>query len=96
MMLSFIPFSTVFGGGVAGHLKSGGSATGAKDGALDCLVSYVPFVAIITVGLVFVTVAPGAGGGPQVAIYGLSSWSRLRRPSIRPAIAPSTECSART
>lgn len=69
VLLSFIPFSTVLGGGVAGYLEGGDSEDGAKVGGLAGLVAFVPFVAIIAVVLLVVPVAPGPGGGAQVAVW---------------------------
>lgn len=61
VVLSFIPFSTVLGGGVAGYLEGGDSRSGAKVGAIAGLVALVPFVFILGIVLVFVPVTSGAG-----------------------------------
>lgn len=61
VLLSFIPFSTVLGGGIAGYLEGGYSRSGAKVGALAGLVALVPFVFILGIVLVFVPVTSGAG-----------------------------------
>lgn len=69
VMLAFVPFSTVLGGAIAGYLEGGDSTSGAKVGALAGLVAFVPFVVIIAVGLVFVPVISGPGGGVQFALW---------------------------
>lgn len=69
VVLSFIPFSTAVGGGVAGYLEGGGSASGAKVGAPSGLVAFVPFVVIIGVVLAFVPVITVPGPGVQFALW---------------------------
>lgn len=56
VVLSFIPFSTVLGGGVAGYLEGGNSMSGATVGALAGLIAFVPFVFVLGVVLIFVPV----------------------------------------
>lgn len=69
VLLSFVPLSTVLGGGVAGYLEDGDFAAGAKVGALAGVVAFVPFVLIIGVVLVFVPVMPVPGPGIQLALW---------------------------
>jgi hypothetical protein len=69
VLLSFIPFSTVLGGGVAGYLEGGDSASGAKVGAIAGLIAFIPFVVILGVVLVFVPVVSTSGAGVQVALW---------------------------
>jgi hypothetical protein len=69
VLISFIPFSTVLGGGIAGYLEGGDARTGAMVGALAGAVAFVPFAVIIAVGLVFVPIVPGPGGGVQFALW---------------------------
>lgn len=69
ILLSFIPFSTVLGGGVAGYLEGGDSASGAKVGALAGLISFIPFVLILGVVLFFVPVIATPDAGVQVALW---------------------------
>jgi hypothetical protein len=45
-ILSFVPLSTVLGGGVAGYLEGGDYAAGAKVGAIAGLVAAVPFALV--------------------------------------------------
>lgn len=67
VVLSFIPFSTVLGGGVAGYLEGGESTDGAKVGALAGLVALVPFVFIFGIVLFFIPVMVSPGF--QAAIW---------------------------
>lgn len=69
VVLSFIPFSTVLGGGVAGYLEGGEYGDGAKVGALAGLVALVPFVFILAVGLAVVPVVSAPGAGVQFALW---------------------------
>lgn len=69
ILLGFIPFSTVLGGGIAGYLEGGDSTTGAKVGALAGLIAFVPLVFIIGIVLVFVPVVSVPGPGVQVALW---------------------------
>lgn len=69
IVLSFIPFSTVLGGGIAGYLEGGDSAAGAKVGAIAGLVAFVPLVFILGIVLVFVPVVSGPSPGVQLALW---------------------------
>lgn len=68
VVLSFLPFSTVLGGGVAGYLEGGDYTAGAKVGAIAGLVAFVPFVLIIGLGLAIVpvTAVPELGVHPAL------------------------------
>ena len=68
IVLSFIPFSTVIGGGIAGYLEGGGSTAGAKVGALAGLVAFVPFVLIFGTVLFFAPVISGPGPRVHLAL----------------------------
>jgi hypothetical protein len=74
VVLSFLPFSTVLGGAVAGYLEGGETADGAKVGAVAGLVSFVPialFVAVVGLFVPVVTVVEGSGPaiGAGIAIW---------------------------
>ncbi|QLH80060.1 DUF5518 domain-containing protein [Halosimplex rubrum] len=58
VVLSWIPFATVLGGGVAGYLQQGTRMGGAKVGAVSGLVAAVPVFAVL--GLVFSIFSFGA------------------------------------
>jgi hypothetical protein len=70
VLLAFLPFSTVIGGGVAGYLQGPDRRAGMKAGALAGLVALVPLLllAFLVVGfLVIVPVSPGGPGpGPRL------------------------------
>ena len=59
-VLSFVPFATVLGGGVAGYLCGGTSADGLKTGAVSGLVMTLPFVAMVA----FILFLFGFAGAP--------------------------------
>jgi hypothetical protein len=74
VLLSFLPFSTVLGGAVAGYLEGGDTGDGAKVGAIAGLVSFVPialFVAVIGLFVPVVTVVDGSGPafGAGIAVW---------------------------
>lgn len=71
VVFSFIPFSTVLGGGVAGYLEGGDTTSGAKVGALAGLVTFVPLVFIVLVLLAVMPVmsGPASGFGVQLALW---------------------------
>lgn len=63
IVLSFIPFSTVLGGAVAGYLQGGEPSDGVRVGAIAGVIMLVPFVLIGTLVLMFV-LGFGVGGPP--------------------------------
>jgi hypothetical protein len=69
VVLSFIPFSTVLGGGVAGYLEGGDSASGAKVGALAGVIAFIPLVLILGAVLFFVPVITAPGASVQLALW---------------------------
>lgn len=71
ILLGFVPFSTVLGGGIAGYLEGGTYDDGGKVGAIAGSVAFVPFVAFVAVMFVFVPVAGGMGmdAGPQMMLW---------------------------
>lgn len=71
VLLSFIPFSTVLGGGVAGYLEGGDRMSGAKVGAIAGLIVFVPllFVGLAVVVFIPVTASAEAGFGVQLALW---------------------------
>lgn len=70
VVLSFIPFSTVLGGAVAGYFEGGDRLSGAKVGAIAGLIVFAPLVLVGLAVLVFVPVtAPDAGVGVQLALW---------------------------
>jgi len=71
VVLSFLPFSTVLGGAVAGYLEGGDSGHGVKVGTIAGLVSFVPIALFVSIVAFFVPVVggPGPGPGPQLTIW---------------------------
>jgi hypothetical protein len=59
-VLSFVPFATILGGGVAGYFCGGSTADALKTGAVAGVVMTLPFVAVV----VFILFLLGFGGGP--------------------------------
>lgn len=72
IVFSFIPFSPVLGGGVAGYLQGTTYDAGAKAGAIAGLVAFLPFVAILGAVLLFIPVFGGFEPGPQVAFWAVA------------------------
>ncbi|RQG94615.1 DUF5518 domain-containing protein [Natrarchaeobius chitinivorans] len=64
VVLSFIPFSTVIGGAVAGFLEGPDTRDGALVGALAGAITFVPVAAGAFLVLVFLGFGFGASGGP--------------------------------
>lgn len=69
-VLSFIPFSPVVGGGVAGYLQRGDAGAGARVGAVAGLIATLP-VAVLLGFLVAGFVASGAGFVAGIAAVAL-------------------------
>lgn len=65
VVLFFIPFSTVLGGGVAGYLDGGDLVAGAKVGAIAGLVALLPFLLVVgVIGVVGPLAMIGHSGVP--------------------------------
>lgn len=58
IVLAFLPFSTVLGGGVAGYLQGGEYADGAKVGALSGVFAAIPFAFLLVFVGVFLLAVP--------------------------------------
>mgnify|MGYP000055270006 CR=1 FL=1 len=69
VVLAFLPFSTVLGGGVAGYLQKGTREDGLRVGAISGLMAVVPIVIVGSLfgGLVFMSML---GIGPR-GLFGL-------------------------
>ncbi|WP_167837261.1 DUF5518 domain-containing protein [Halosimplex halophilum] len=63
VVLSWIPFATVLGGGVAGYLQRGTRTEGARIGAVSGLLAAVPVFAVLV--LVFSVFSFGAVAGGE-------------------------------
>lgn len=67
-----IPFSPVFGGGVAGYLQGGSSGDGATVGVLSGIVATIPLALLALVALLFVPVpTPDLPAPPSLALVGI-------------------------
>ncbi|ELZ25794.1 hypothetical protein C475_10054 [Halosimplex carlsbadense 2-9-1] len=63
VVLSWIPFATALGGGVAGYLQQGTRMGGAKVGAVSGLIAAIPVFGVL--GLVFGGLGLGAIAGGE-------------------------------
>lgn len=61
VLLGFIPFSPVLGGGIAGYLEGGDSRDGAKVGAISGVIAAIPLILVIFLGLAVIVIAPEGG-----------------------------------
>lgn len=67
VILGFIPFSTVLGGGVAGYLEGGDIKSGSKVGAIAGGVALIPMLIILAVVSVFTPIiVVGHGGNVRI------------------------------
>ncbi|MEY7849249.1 DUF5518 domain-containing protein [Natrarchaeobius sp. A-rgal3] len=64
VVLSFIPFSTVIGGAVAGFLEGPDTREGAVVGALAGAITFLPIAATATVAFLFLGLGFGVSGAP--------------------------------
>ncbi|MDG5817944.1 DUF5518 domain-containing protein [Natronococcus sp. A-GB7] len=64
IVLSFIPFSTVVGGAVAGFLEGPDDRDGAIVGALAGAITFVPIAAVAVLGIGFVGFGFGVAAAP--------------------------------
>lgn len=61
VVLGFIPFSPVLGGGIAGYLEGGDSGDGAKVGAISGVLAAIPLIAVVLLVSAIVIIAPEGG-----------------------------------
>lgn len=61
VVLGFIPFSPILGGGVAGYLDGGDTQSGARVGALAGLLASIPFALLAVLALAFFIIVPEGG-----------------------------------
>ena len=67
VILSFLPFSTVIGGAVAGYLEGGSRMDGVRVGAIAGLVAAIPLLSVLAVVSFFTPmVVVGQGGNIRV------------------------------
>lgn len=68
-LLSFVPFSPLLGGAVAGYLQGGDERVGAKVGAAAGVLAALPLVALLLAVGLFVPVGPDAGGAVAALLF---------------------------
>jgi hypothetical protein len=71
VVLSFVPFSPILGGGIAGYLQRGTRSEGAKVGALSGVVATIPVVAVVLLAVSIFTIVPAGSDVLGLAIGGL-------------------------
>lgn len=75
VVLSFVPFSPVLGGGVAAYLNDADGGEGLRIGALSGVIASIPLflvgVLVVVALSVFAIVGPGHGPGAALGIAGL-------------------------
>ncbi|ADB60987.1 hypothetical protein Htur_2104 [Haloterrigena turkmenica DSM 5511] len=69
IVLSFLPGSTVLGGGVAGYLEGGGTDEGLRVGALAGLIMLVPKLLIGLFALWFLGILGPGGFGAVIVLF---------------------------
>lgn len=71
LLLSFVPFSTVLGGFVAGYLRGGTTTDGAFIGGIVGLLTFAPFLLLLYVilGLIAFSGAPPLFGGIVLSMF---------------------------
>ena len=77
VLVGFLPFSTVFGGAVAGYLQGPDRRAAMKAGALAGLVALVPLLLLAVLGAGFLFVVPVGSGSPGGAGPGAGFWGFL-------------------
>lgn len=71
IVLSFVPFSPVLGGGIAGYLQRGTRNEGVKVGAISGVIATVPVVAVVLLAVSIFTIVPAGSDVLGLAIGGL-------------------------
>ena len=71
IVLSFVPFSPVLGGGIAGYLQRGTRNEGAKVGAISGAIATVPVVAVVLLAVSIFTIVPAGSDVLGLAIGSL-------------------------
>ncbi|EJN59385.1 hypothetical protein SAMN04487950_1122 [Halogranum rubrum] len=71
IVLSFVPFSPVLGGGIAGYLQHGTRGEGVKVGAISGVIATIPVVGIVLLAASLFTIVPAGSDVLGLAIGGL-------------------------
>ncbi|SFR36455.1 DUF5518 domain-containing protein [Halogeometricum limi] len=61
VVLGFVPFSPLLGGGVAGYLEGGDTRSGARIGAVSGVLAAIPFTLLAGVALALFVIVPEGG-----------------------------------
>lgn len=61
VILGFIPFSPLLGGGLAGYLDGGDTRSGARVGAMAGVLASIPFALLAVLGLALFIIVPEGG-----------------------------------
>lgn len=72
VVLAFVPFSPILGGGIAGYLQRGTREQGVKVGALSGVLATVPVVVVVFLGVALFTIVPPGADPLGVAVGGLA------------------------
>jgi len=78
VLLSFLPLSTVLGGGIAGYLDRGAGRVGSTAGVIAGVLAFIPYLLIgLYLGLSPTVTLPGpeVGLSPAVVIAGTTSFA---------------------
>lgn len=78
VLLSFLPLSTVFGGGVAGYLDRGAGHRGAAAGVIAGLIAFFPYLLVslyLAMSPAVSLPGPALGISPVVVIAGVTSFA---------------------
>lgn len=71
VVLSFVPFSPILGGGAAGYLQHGSRNEGVKVGAISGVIATIPLVLGVLLIVSIFTIVPAGMDGPRIALGGL-------------------------
>ena len=71
VVLSFIPFSPILGGGVAGYLQHGSRDDGVKVGAISGIIATIPVVLGVLLLVSIFAIVPTGMGAPRLALGGV-------------------------
>lgn len=71
VVVSFVPFSPILGGGVAGYLQHGSREEGVKVGAISGVIATIPVVLGVLLIASFFAIVPAGMGSVRFALGGL-------------------------
>jgi len=72
VVLTFLPFSPVIGGAIAGYLQGGDQSAAIRVGALSGLIAAIPLVFVLTLLATIIPFLPAFGtAGSITAVFGI-------------------------